>query len=156
MIDLRLQWDPINQRADLVLLPDGTFDTSHVLETMLIICWFTDRRADPGDPVTPGDDPRGWWGDSYVGQDYPGDRIGSKLWLRRTTQSGILNIIRGDLIEATQPLIDDGIITGIDVQTWFDATNPRRINAAAVLSRVDGTTEQLQFDGVWQEAIGGN
>jgi phage gp46-like protein len=78
---IALIWDNTAQRADLSR-PTGKnilVDVDLALETSVFISLFTDRRASEDDELADGEDPRGWWGDTYAEND--GDQIGSKLWL---------------------------------------------------------------------------
>lgn len=153
MTDLRLRWDNTKGRADLVLLANGTVDTSGELETMVIVALFTDRRAEPNDRLPVGqDDPRGWWGDLFG---VPADRIGSRLWLlengRATDQTPL--IARGYCLEALQWMIEDGIASAVEAQCWFDLVNPRQLNIAVTISRGDGSKLNLHYDNIWRAEL---
>lgn len=117
------------------------------LETAVLISLFTDRRADPEDRLPDGSqDPRGWWGDQ--GKDRP---IGSKIWLRmrskRTTET--LQIVKGDIQEALQWLLDDGVVATIDVTTQWDG--PGFLAAVVTLSQVSGTAQALRYSWAWKD-----
>src|SRR6185437_4635110 len=116
---LRLVWDPVNGRADLGF-HNGALDTRQLLETMIIVSLFTDRRADPSDRIPQGQtDRRGWWGDSYA--DVPGYQLGSRLWLleNATTFPQMPVVARGYMLEALQWMIDDGIASKVEAEAWF-------------------------------------
>ncbi|ELN6426105.1 phage GP46 family protein, partial [Salmonella enterica] len=74
MADVAIVWR--SGHGDLVLNgPDLLTDDS--IKTAVIISLFTDRRAQPSDPVPDGTtDRRGWWADSFRKRP-----IGSRLWL---------------------------------------------------------------------------
>lgn len=151
MSDLRLRWDNIQGRADIVLLPDGTLDVSADLETMVIVSLFTDRRAEPNDRLPGGQtDPRGYWGDLFGA---PRDRIGSRLWLltKATDQTPLL--ARGYCLEALQWMVEDAIASAVDVQCWFDTLNPRQLDIAVTITRGTGERVNLQYDNIWREEL---
>jgi phage gp46-like protein len=93
------------------------------IETAVIISLFTDRRADPDDVIPDGsDDPRGWWADGD-----PEGPIGSKIWLRVRSKivQQTLNIVRTDIVQALQWLLDDNVCSSISVETeWVTPTAP--------------------------------
>ena len=79
------------------------------LLTAVVISLFTDRQAEPDNPISDGtDDLRGWWGDTGS------DRIGSRLWLleRSKRTQATLQLAQGYIAEALQWLIDDGVVAG--------------------------------------------
>lgn len=91
------------------------------LNTAVIIQLFTNRRAEPGDPVDPSEDPQGWWGDAIdiaAGEDV----LGSRLWLLR--RSALTNQTAIDAVkyanEALQVLINQGLFTSFDVSAAID------------------------------------
>lgn len=153
MAGLRLKWFPDRQECDLVLT-NGVLDLTHELETFVNACLFTDRRAEPGDRLPPGDtDPRGWWGDAY--SPVRGDKIGSKLWLRVPGRSyeTLPRVVENDIAEALQCLVDDGIVSSVDVSARFPAASRRRIDAVITLRRDGQRPIELKYDAIWQEAL---
>jgi len=156
MSGLLLRWQPDRSECDLVITGAG-LDLSHELETMVNICLFTDRHADPSDRLMPGDsDPRGWWGDLY--SPIKGDRIGSKLWLRVPGRAfaGIERIVRNDIIEALQPLVDDKIASRVDATVFFHQPPLKnRLDAVVDLYRGDELALRLDYQRIWQEALAG-
>ena len=119
-------------------------DTS--LETAVVLSLFTDRRAEPGD-IPAGEDPKGWWGDSFAEAD---DRIGSRLWLlpREKLLPETAERARGYAREALQWLLDDGIAAGVDVTA--ELHRPDRLSLAIVLRRPDGRQETYQYHDLWE------
>lgn len=88
------------------------------LVTSVLISLFTDRVATPDDIVPDGSaDPRGFWADDPR---YPS---GSRLWLlgraKRTQET--LGLARGYIVEALQWLIDDGVVSSLDVALEWTA-----------------------------------
>ena len=156
MSGLLLRWIPERSHCDLIVTA-GALDLSHELETMVNICLWTDRRADPSDRLPSGDDdPRGWWGDLY--SPVRGDRIGSRLWLRVPGRAfaGIERTVRLDIIEALQPLIEDKIVSRVEAEVHFP--NPllkNRLDAIVDLYRGDQLALRLDYQRVWAEALAG-
>lgn len=122
-------------------------DVRSALRRAVVISLLTWRRAEPSDPV---DDAelQGWWGDSYPAE--PNDRIGSRLWLlrRRSITPQTLRDAQRYCEEALQWLIDDGLVTAVQVSI----TRPgvQKLTAQVVLSRPDGDPLDLTIDDLLQ------
>lgn len=115
--------------------------SGHDLYTAVLISLFSDAEAGPDDVVPDGSgDPRGWWGGA----------IGSKLWLRARSKatSTILALVKSDIMQALQWLIDDDVVAAIDVTTEF--TRPSVLGAQIVLRRRDGARAALSFSRLWE------
>ncbi len=108
MMDIAIQYDPATNSFDIAL--DGAdVATDDTLKTAIMICLFTDRRAEDDDEIPDGtDNRRGWWDDPT---------LGSRLWLlsRAKAVPETLTDARKYAIEALQRLIDEGVITTVDV-----------------------------------------
>lgn len=81
-MDIALLFDPLTLSADIAIT-GGRLQTDPGLTTAVLVSLFTDRRAEPDDPVDPladDGDRRGWIGDLL---EEPGERWGSRLWLLR-------------------------------------------------------------------------
>jgi phage gp46-like protein len=105
------------------------------------ISLFTDAEAGPDDVVPDGTgDPRGWWAGS----------IGSKLWLRERSKAtpDLPELIRNDIGQALQWLIDDDVVASIAVTAEY--RDAKTIAAQVVLRRQDGTQMAMQFARVWE------
>lgn len=122
-------------------------DVRSALRRAVVISLLTWRRAEPSDPV---DDSnlQGWWADSYPEQ--PNDRIGSRLWLlrRRSITAQTLRDAQRYCEEALQWLIDDGLVTAVQVQIARADTN--RLTAHVQLQRPDGDPVDLNIDDLLQ------
>jgi phage gp46-like protein len=119
------------------------------LRTAVVVSLFTDRRADPDDPLPDGsDDRRGWWADAYA--DVDNDLIGSKLWLlsrakqTRETARKIETYAR----ESLKWLIDDGVAGAVSVSAeWL------RMGVLAMeieIKRPDGSRLNFTFKNFWE------
>jgi len=114
------------------------------LLTAVTISLFTDRQAEPDDPVADGtQDLRGWWGDSE------GARIGSRLWLleraKRTQQT--LQLAQEYIREALQWLIDAGVVASFQIKVEWIAGN--QLSAQVTALRNDGTTHAMNYAWAW-------
>jgi phage gp46-like protein len=113
-MDIALLFDANTLLADLGISGGGlTMDPG--LDTAVIISLFTDRRAEPDDPIdplSPTGDLRGWAGDLLA---EPGDRIGSRLWLLRRAKmtDETISLVKAYAEEALQWLVDDGVATQV-------------------------------------------
>jgi len=117
MGDLALTYS--NGSIDLDL-GDGGTAIDNTLRTAAIISLFSDRRAEPDDPLPDsGDDRRGWWGDIYP--EAEGDRIGSRLWLlaREKQMPQVLRRAETYARQALQWLIEDNVASAVTVTASF-------------------------------------
>ncbi|WP_228111732.1 phage GP46 family protein [Zoogloea sp. 1C4] len=125
--------------------------TDEGLTTAVILSLFTDARARMDDPLPHGDtDRRGYWGDAWPA--YPGESMGSRLWLVWPAKQTRENLVRAREYaqEALQWLVTDGIASTVDVQ----ATNPRD-GVLALSVRVlkpAGNALALRFESLWSDA----
>ncbi len=111
----------------------------------MLVSLFTDRVANPDDSLPDGSgDPRGFWADDPR---YP---TGSRLWLldraKRTQQT--IGLARGYIDEALQWLIDDGVVSSIDVALeWTQrSTLAARITIYAPESAAYGAEPVARLD----------
>ena len=103
------------------------------LTRAVVISLFTHRRADPDDNV---DVPMGWWGDTWPVVE--NDRYGSKLWLlqRSKLTNALVNTVRNYLREALQWMLDDGVVSRVDID--IQRTGINELGNRIVLWRRDG------------------
>lgn len=118
------------------------------LVTAVIISLFTDRQANPDDTLPSGTYRRGWWGDDFA--TVPGDKIGSRLWLNESAKQlgAVLVKDREYAREALQWLLDDGVVSAVDVV----ASNPRNgVRALSIsISRPNKPVARYQFERFWK------
>jgi phage gp46-like protein len=129
------------------LFTGGSIMIGNDLGTAILISIFSDRTAGTDDIIPDGSgDPRGWWGDLDAA--YP---IGSKLWLRaRSKQTDlVLALVKNDIADALQWLLDDKVAASIDVTTEW--TRRGMLGARIVVNRNDGTSQSVRFDWAWKE-----
>lgn len=147
MADARLIWDPVKMRADLSM-SGSALDTTHDLETAVLISLFTDHVSDPGDvlPVDRNKDPRGWWADTYETPDL----IGSKLWqvMNRVNTQDTLNFARDTAVKSLQWMIDDGVASAVDV-----TCGPLRGGLRLDISITEPSGAVTPFTYAWQQEV---
>lgn len=119
------------------------------LTRAVVISLFTHRRADPDDNA---DVPMGWWGDTWP--IVANDRYGSKLWLlqRSKLTNALVNTVRGYLREALQWMLDDGVVSRIDIDVQRTGIN--ELANKIVLWRRDGQVT-ISFNDFWSVIANG-
>ena len=123
MADIRLVWDPVNQRADWMIV-NGRLAAGADLESVVLLLLFTDRHAQPDYVPTDGtNNLRGWWADSFQPS-----RIGSRLWQlerRKIVNRGALCAeANGMVLEALQPMVDGGLVSKVACAAQCPAAGP--------------------------------
>ena len=145
MPDITTAWPPLGAYGDWAMAGADLASGSD-LETAVLISIATDRVADPDDVIPDGTgDPRGWVGDAD--SDRP---IGSKVWLRlrskRTPE--LLKTVADDLRDALQWLLDDKVVSSIEVATEWQ--EPRRLASRLTLHRTGGQPLTLEYAWAWE------
>lgn len=143
---LRGDGDPL---ADVPIDLATDLATDAGLETAVIVSLFSDRRADPDDPLPDaGDDRRGWWGDAVP--DLPDDRIGSRLWLlaREKQLPEVLARAEDYARQALAWLVEDGVAGRVSATA--SAPRPGVLALAVAIDRPEGPPRR--FDYVWRIA----
>lgn len=129
-----------------------TVSASSQVDTLtraVVISLFTHRRADPDDNV---DVPMGWWGDTWPVVE--NDRYGSKLWLlqRSKLTNALVNTVRNYLREALQWMLDDGVVSRVDID--IQRTGINELGNRIVLWRRDGPVT-ISFNDLWSVITNG-
>ncbi|ECZ0079954.1 phage GP46 family protein [Salmonella enterica] len=138
MIDAGLVWR--DGRGELVIVSGDLLPDSSV-NTAIVLSYFTDRRAEPGDELPDGStDRRGWWGDSFRNEP-----IGSRLWLlsREKSLPDVLNRAAAYARESVQWLINDGYVKKIVVTASSPEKYILRLDTDVTLS--DGSQMPTLF-----------
>ena len=148
MSDLQIRWDVEASRADLVAV-DGDLAIGRDLETAVIVSLFTDRRAEPDDPLPDGGgDRRGYWGDGLTDQP-----LGSRLWLlarEKATRQTLLRAVEYAK-EALAWLVADGVAERVEVAAEWQGSPPSRLALAATIYRPATAPARFRFAAVWQD-----
>lgn len=145
MSDIRTIWpEPDGSEADWAVVP-GDLQQGDDLQTAIYISLNTDRLARDDDPID-GTNRRGWWGDT--GEAYP---IGSRLWLLRRQK--LTTAVAGKAVdfirEALQWLLDDGVVSRIDVQTRI--VYPRTLLVGVAYQEPGKAEQSVKFSWVWEQ-----
>jgi phage gp46-like protein len=148
--DIKIKFDELTQEFDFKY-NNGDLLREEGLETAVLISLFTDRRANDDDELINPGEYRGWWGDE-LSED---DQIGSRLWLvkQKATQRNVI-LAKEYIIEALQWMIDDGVVSKIDVET--EAQGPpenKRLAAKLRIYYTDGNVEAIEFKNLWEKQI---
>lgn len=158
MTDLVLAYNPDFGGFDLVLT-ETDLATDDGWTGAVVLSAFADRRADPGDPIPAGVDPRGWWGDRVQplarpqqGNGANPDRIGSRLWLLEREVQSAANLVRAKkiLAEAFAWMTQDGYVTALAINVWY----PRRawLGFSITATWPDGSTSTHTDELAWGAA----
>lgn len=149
---IEMLYDVEKQYADISLDGSGSFTRDKGFRTAIVISWFTDGLAGPGDVIAVGDpdDRRGWWGDSFP--EVEGDLIGSRLWLDRRGKINDETVQRQRRLarEALQWMIDDGAARRITV---IAERTGSQISLRAEPFRPN--EQNLRFEDEWEAEING-
>lgn len=139
MADIAIVWR--NGRGNLSLNgPDLLTDNS--IATAVTISLFTDRRAQPSDPIPDGTtDRRGWWADSFRRRP-----VGSRLWLlnREKTVPAVVESAAAYADEALAWLKPAGLVKSVTCTATRTADNGLRLSVSLVLP--DGTRQPMVFE----------
>lgn len=148
MSDIRLKWQSGAFIADMSMSgPD--IETGDELTSAVIMSLFTWRRANPDDALPDYQTGRmGWWADTFPSVE--NDKIGSRLWLlkREKLTPETVNRAVEYAKEAVQWLVDDGVVSRIDV--WAERQGLTMLALGIVVYRHDGTRRTLEFGNVWE------
>ena len=127
----------------------------HALNTAILICLFTWRRAEPSDVLPAGTDPKGWWGDSVDLQENE-QPIGSRLWLllRSTLDANTANLAQDYANEALQTLIDQGAVARFDVVATPDILNSYLVLDVKGYSQDGQLIYDQKFTRLWRQEFG--
>ncbi len=132
MGDIRIVFDNATGTGDFVMV-GPSLQIGNDLETAVLISLFTDAPATADDNLPTafiGNDPRGWWADTYLADEdptltaIPGDVTGSKLWqiTLRPRNQDTLNWAQNTATVALQWMITDGVASAINVTAQFIAS----------------------------------
>jgi phage gp46-like protein len=144
---------------DLLLLGNGTLDTSEELATAVIVALGTDRLAFQSDilPDPDSTDRAGWWGDLDADVIWGGWPIGCRLWLLKRSKivgpeargGATVSLVEQYIREAIQPFIDLRIASAMDVQAV--RVGLQRIDALVRLYRGPEVAVDLRYQVLWDE-----
>jgi len=139
--------DDLGVRCDFAV-GGGGLSAEHDIKTAVLISLFTDRRAEPDDPL-PDETAsrRGWWGDALNSR-----RIGSRLWLlgREKQLREVVNRAREYAEEALAWLVEEGVARSVQVTAEIAA--PGWLGMRIEIERDRRAPFRYQFQLAWQGA----
>jgi len=156
---MRFVFDPATGFFDLALTPSGGLDSGvgngGILASAIWTSLFSDGLADAAD-LTPdlGADRRGWWADS--GRPIEDSLARSQLWLyRRARKDDRTKLaIQTAAEEAVQWLVDDGVVSKIDVSVDWLADPLEGIGVCVRSSEPPNVVRDWKVDLVWAGIAG--
>ncbi|UCQ39658.1 phage GP46 family protein [Edwardsiella piscicida] len=143
-----LTWKNLLSRGDITIQHDG-LSLDDGLVTLVLICLFTDARADADDEIPDGSgDPRGWPGDTFSDSPW-----GSKLWLleREKLTESVRQRVEDYARLSMQPLLRAGYARSADVVASIASFD--RINFIVVLIRPDKSQLTIQLSRRWEATV---
>ncbi len=143
-----LTWQNLLSRGDITIQHDG-LSLDDGLVTLVLICLFTDARADADDEIPDGSgDPRGWPGDTFSDSPW-----GSKLWLleREKLTESVRQRVEDYARLSMQPLLRAGYARSADVEASIASFD--RINFIVILIRPDKSQLTIQLSRRWEATV---
>lgn len=131
---------------DLALNDDGSdFASAEGFESAIPVSLFTDARA-PASAVADPKRRRGWVGNILTLDQ--NRELGGLIWIydQGRITATLLNNIRNAVVASLTWMLEDGILTGIEVEVTIDG--PRAIRVRALLTGVDNNVDE--FSVLWR------
>jgi phage gp46-like protein len=119
----------------------GDARTMPLVQEVAEVLLFSDARASDGMPA--GDDPRGWWHDTYT--DEP---TGSTIWTFRGAplSDDTLRGVEQAAERALAVMVSDGLCASVSAEA---SRSEGRLHLDVTITRGDGTAETLTWPDVW-------
>ncbi len=97
-------------------ITDESYDVNGDLRTYITLALLSNAQAQPGDVIPDASDRQGWWAQTYFTDTAPS--YGSRLWTLqgRGITAELLLTVEEMVREALQPLIDEHVVTSLDVR----------------------------------------
>ena len=142
MTDFKIRFDETKGCYDFVMDSEGNLEFENSLDNAINMSLFCDARADESEVQVP-ELRRGWWGNT-LNED--GHEIGSKLWLlsQRRARPTTLNSAKDYINTCLKWMIEDGIVSKIEVSTAFDSVNS--IIANIKFTALDNSVEKRTYN----------
>jgi phage gp46-like protein len=155
MSDIKLTYDDSLMECDLSIT-DGDLTLEDGLETAVLLSLFIDRRAEDDDELDNPNDKRGWWGDQVTS--FPGDRIGSRLWLLERAKTNIETLRAAEeyALEALEWMKEDGVVEDVEVEAYrVKIKNTEVLGLKVMLKKFEGNNETFIYDDLWNAQLNG-
>lgn len=153
-----LVWD--GEAGDLVInalthaSAPGDLRSEQGLATQVLICLMTDARVEVSE-LPAGEANRGWVGDGFDRAEGE-TALGSRLWLlrHRAIYDGIETDVEDYVREALQTLVDQAVITSIDVVVTADRPGNRVDYEVSLYGRTGALSFNRKFQLLWNQIDG--
>lgn len=124
----------------------------NALNTAILLCLFTWRRAEPFDVLPSGVDPKGWWGDAIDLEDDE-TKIGSRLWLllRSPLNDATCTLAEQYAVEALQPLVDQGAVARFTVTATAEVVKGWLVLDVKAYSQDGQLIYSQKFSDIWKQ-----
>jgi phage gp46-like protein len=145
--DITTVWMPEQGRGDWALL-GAQLQSGSDLATAVLISFFSDRAAKPGDVIPDGTGNRRGW----PCNDDPQFPLGSRLWLlsRAKQTQKTLQDAQDYLQESVAWLIADLVVSRFDIQASW--ARPGMLSVVVTAFMPDGTVQPLgTYNWVWKD-----
>ena len=128
-------------------IADGDLMSANPLDTAVLISLFTWARASE-EEVEENAPKYGWWGDKVDADNQ--DSTGSKLYLLRREKITDETIEKAKeyIRQALQWMIEDGVVSEININTIRNSANNERVDAIVTLKR-GNNIRAMRFNDLW-------
>ncbi|MCJ8322796.1 MAG: phage GP46 family protein [Rhizobiales bacterium] len=144
-------WD-VKKKCGIWIIDNQMLKHDSALYTCIILCLFTDKKLGEGMTAPDGTkDQRGWFGDSLL---LDGEfEIGSYLWTldREYLTDGIEQTASDFAVEALQPLVDQKVISQLNVQSKIDRSASQLEISLDCFSHKDQKAINQKFNLWWEQ-----
>jgi len=153
LTDIAVSLDDLSKLMDVNVFA-GDVDTANALVVAVLASLFSDQRAEEGDPIATGEDPRGWWGDSYATD---GKRFGCRWWVRRreVVTDELARWYGATGTEALAWLVDDGYAKSATVTAYRSPKFRTGLAIFAELVRPTGESVRVDVSNLWESLVNG-
>ena len=154
MSDIAVTLNGVTKLMDVTVFA-GDVNTENALVTAVLASLFSDSRAEDGDGLADGEDPRGWWGDTFAA--IAGDRFGCRWWTRRreVVTDEVARWFAETGEEALQWLVEDGLAKSATVAAYRDSRRANALYLAATITRPDGSDLTIDVSNMWESLVNG-
>ncbi len=154
LTDIAVSLDTASKLMDVTVFA-GDVDTQNALVSSVLASLFSDSRAEEGDGLAEGEDPRGWWGDTYA--DTAGDRFGCRWWVRRreVVTDEVARWFATTGTEALKWLVDDKLAKSATVEAFRDRSHRNALALRVTIVKPDGSTIGLDVSNLWESLVNG-
>lgn len=154
LTDIAIGLDVSSKLMDVTVFA-GDVETDNALIVAALSSLFSDARAEEGDGLAEGEDPRGWWGDTYA--ETAGDRFGCRWWTRRReiVTDEVARWFATTGTEALKWMVDDKLAKSATVEAFRDRSHRNALALRVIIVKPDGSTIGLDVSKLWESLVNG-